>query len=122
MSDNKKLIIYPTLNTQPPQIPERSVFYSLEPIGVGTPMAESLVSYIARLASFHHVSPQTLIEEVNHQKCHTIHSIITTDRYALSDLIKELENLTKQSHLNSLTMLNWSNVINPLRLYKSVLS
>lgn len=34
-------------------LPERSILYSLEPIGVGTPLVESLNSYLIRLASIH---------------------------------------------------------------------
>lgn len=122
MLKHKKLIIYPTFESQPPSIPERSAFYPLQPIGVGTYKSESLVSYLARLASLHCVSPQTLLEEITRKKDYAIHPIIRRERWALSDLIRKLETRTRQSALHRLTMLSWSSVINPLRLYKSVLS
>jgi AraC-like DNA-binding protein len=39
-----------------PLIPSRSQLYSLEPVGVGTPLVESLTGYVARLAEAHSVS------------------------------------------------------------------
>lgn len=44
-------------------IPPRSRLFALEPIGVGTPIAEGLTSYIIRLAEAHSVSPRRLIRE-----------------------------------------------------------
>ena len=44
-----------------PAIPRRSRLYNLDPIGVGTPDTESLISYISRLAIAHSVTPRTLI-------------------------------------------------------------
>ncbi len=41
----------------------RSVLFSLEPIGIGTPTAEGLISYIIRLAEAYSVSPRRLIKE-----------------------------------------------------------
>ena len=41
--------------------PPRSRLYGLDPIGVDTPMVESLTSYIIRLASAHCVSVGTLV-------------------------------------------------------------
>jgi len=40
--------------------PTPNYFYALPPIGVGTPMVESLSSYLARLASAHLVRPSKL--------------------------------------------------------------
>ncbi|MBD2060484.1 TniQ family protein [Oculatella sp. FACHB-28] len=44
-------------------IPERSRLYHLEPIAVGTPYVESLISYICRLAEAHCVSPGILLKK-----------------------------------------------------------
>jgi len=41
--------------------PSHSRLYHLPPIGVGTPLVESLTSYIARLAAAHHVHPRSLL-------------------------------------------------------------
>lgn len=43
------------------EIPSRNRLYSLEPIGIGTPLVESLSSYLTRLAQEHCVTPQKLI-------------------------------------------------------------
>ncbi len=42
-------------------IPTVSRLYSLEPIGVGTPLTESISSYLTRLAQEHCVTPKKLI-------------------------------------------------------------
>jgi hypothetical protein len=47
-----------------PSIPPRTRLCSLEPIGVGTPFVESLVSYLTRLADTHCVAPVNLTFEV----------------------------------------------------------
>ncbi|MCG2578049.1 TniQ family protein [Dechloromonas sp. XY25] len=46
-----------------PDIPPRSRLFSLEPIGIGTPMSEGLKSYIIRLAEAYSISPRRLIRE-----------------------------------------------------------
>jgi len=38
-----------------PDVPPRARFYSQEPIGIGTPLVESLTSYLLRLAEAHGV-------------------------------------------------------------------
>jgi hypothetical protein len=48
-----------TLSSHP--IPPRSGLYALEPIGVGTPLVESLSGYVARLAEAHSVSVGDLV-------------------------------------------------------------
>ena len=40
----------------PPTLRPRTYLYHLEPIGIGTPLVESLTSYIGRLAAAHAVS------------------------------------------------------------------
>ncbi len=122
MLNKKQLVIYPFLDTTPPKIPERSAFYPLEPIGIGTPYCESLVSYITRLAYKHCVSPQKLIEEVSGEKSQFLTPIVkhkrANNQYDLSNLILDLERLIKQSNLHCLTMLSWATVIKHEQLYK----
>lgn len=48
-----------TLSSHP--IPARSRLYALEPVGVGTPLVESLSGYVARLAEAHSVSVGDLV-------------------------------------------------------------
>jgi hypothetical protein len=43
-----------------PTLSRRSRLYQLEPIGIGTPMVESLSGYLARLAEAHCLSPYLL--------------------------------------------------------------
>ena len=45
----------------PPVLPTRSRLYALPPIGIGTPMVESLCSYVVRLADAHAVSVGDLV-------------------------------------------------------------
>lgn len=45
-------------------IPPRSRLYSLEPIGIGTALVESLSGYVARLAEAHSVSVGDLVGRV----------------------------------------------------------
>lgn len=42
-------------------LPPRSRLFALEPIGIGTPAVESLVSYVIRLSAAHSVNPRRLI-------------------------------------------------------------
>ena len=49
--------------------PPRSRLYSLAPIGIGTPMAEGLLSYVIRLAAAHSVGPRRLIRDELMQAC-----------------------------------------------------
>ncbi len=47
-----------------PLLPPRSQLYSLEPIGIGTELVESLTGYVARLADAHSVSAGDLVGRV----------------------------------------------------------
>src|SRR5258708_30853921 len=51
---------YERWDITPPALPPRSRLYPLEPIGLGTPLVESLTGYVARLADAHCVSTGTL--------------------------------------------------------------
>lgn len=56
---------YPALDVikrEESRLPERSRFYNLEPIGIGTNAVESFSGYISRLAQEHSVTPVTLIK------------------------------------------------------------
>jgi len=50
-----------------PVVPPRSRFYPLKPIGIGTPLVESLTSYLLRRAEAHTVPVGTLTDEL--QRC-----------------------------------------------------
>lgn len=53
----------PMLDLTLPAMPLRSRLYPLKPIGVGTPLVESLTSYLTRLA-YAHCVPVTKLAEV----------------------------------------------------------
>jgi AraC-like DNA-binding protein len=56
--------LYESWSLTNPSVPPRSQLYSLQPIGVGTGMVESLTSYVARLAEAHWVSVGDLVGRV----------------------------------------------------------
>ena len=60
-----------------PPLPPRSRLYSLEPMGVGTELVESLTGYVARLADAHSVSVGDLVGRVLADLTHTKDAIIT---------------------------------------------
>lgn len=122
MLDKRKLTLYPPLNLESPKIPKRSDLYPLEPIGIGTPYCESLVSYVIRLAYEHRVSVKTLIKEISHKTPLIIYPVVMANNDDLSNFVFELERRTMQPNLQCLTMLNWSKVIRPFQLYKKTLS
>lgn len=43
-------------------IPTRTRYYSLDPVGIGTPLVESMTSYVVRLAAEHRFKVSTLIQ------------------------------------------------------------
>ncbi len=45
--------------------PARSLLVGIDPIGLGTPWAESLAGYIARLAWRHGLAPARLVRDVS---------------------------------------------------------
>jgi len=53
--------IFESWDCAPALLPPRSRLYALEPIGVGTPLVESLSSYVVRLADSHAVSVGDLV-------------------------------------------------------------
>src|SRR6266700_737240 len=106
-----------------PPIPERSVFFSLEPVGLGTPWVESLTSYIARLASAHAVFPGVLMNKLLEPLVEVRHSgILHISQGAKTNLLNAtglratlavqfLESLTMRSDLRHLTLLVWSEIL-----------
>jgi len=115
-------------NLELPTLPERSHFYHLKPMGVGTPYAESLTSYITRLAEAHCVSPKALVvrellpmfgRPALSEQNPRIHNLWNSDAMTINgtsayarDWVRALERLTLRSDLSFLTMLTWSDVIN----------
>lgn len=117
------------------RISERSILYSIPPIGVGSPNVESLSGYVARLANAHSVTVRTLtskmilpvIDRPHLQKAQD--SGLTTfwgkDSRALNgvagtaaDWVRALERLTLQPSLDHLTMLPLRHLLAPTSLLK----
>lgn len=122
---------YDNWDLDPIAISPRSKLHHLPPIGVGTPEVESLSSYFHRLASAHGLSPSLLLtkhiypimvrDSVRSDILTAIHSryITTLNRIGLmgSNWMKSLEALTLRSDLHPLSMLRWSEVLSPMRLF-----
>lgn len=102
----------------------RSVLYNLEPKGMGTPLVESLTSYISRLASIHNVTVSSLIKGVFApvlDKEYMKSSLSTggvggTSKYINGnskvsiDYVNALEKLTCRSDILYLTMNSWKGI------------
>lgn len=107
-----------------------SKLYCLEPIGIRTPIVESLTSYISRLAGDHSVLLRTLVTDeilpnLNrthlYQEGQPVYDHLTTfwKRSAMlngtcstaSNWVRTVEQLTQRKDLRFLTMLTFANVL-----------
>ncbi|MFL5627228.1 MAG: TniQ family protein [Ktedonobacteraceae bacterium] len=119
-----------------PDIPPRSEFYSLAPLGLNSSLVESMTSYICRLAYEHHVEVGTLIQYsiapvlgkryIADDKSRSISSFL---RYAgpingngtmASDWVGALEALTLRTDLALLTLLVGANALSQRDLLQPV--
>ncbi len=119
-----------------PDIPPRSKLYSLAPLGLNSPLVESLTSYLCRMAYEHHVEVGSLVQ-------HSIAPILGKRyiadshgrgvssflRYAspingnglmASDWVKALEALTLRADLAHLTLLIGTNALSQRDLLQPV--
>jgi transcriptional regulator with XRE-family HTH domain len=131
--DKTQLFEFPWWPLTTIALPERSTLYAPPPIGVGTPLCESLTSYLARLAEAHCVYPGVLLQEMivplmaeteaqgNVSEQHPLwrrdgsgsHLINVTDPRARAAL-HVLETLTLRSDLHALSLVALAQVL-PLR-------
>jgi hypothetical protein len=111
-----------------------SRLYHLEPIGIGSPMVESLTSYLMRLAEAHGVHPSTLLRKEIYpllNRTYLYHdgrlgSTFATDSARLNAiaktntglLVQALEHLTLRSDLRFLTMLTFAEVLSQRNLVR----
>jgi hypothetical protein len=108
-----------------PVLPPTTRLYSLSPIGVGTPMVESLTGYIARLAEAHCVSTGLLYWKeikalagkgnifsfrVTGDGGYSTHTINGHGSPA-ADFVRVVEVLTGRRDLRYLTLLTWAQVL-----------
>ena len=130
---------YGVWGAQVVEIPGRSQFYSLTPLGAGTPQVESLSGYIARLAEAHVISVGDLLgrhsmnrarsrsckrmtsssrmrpgEQVFHATAYTINGVSAR---ALK-WVRILERLTCCRHLDALTLLPLRKTLSDMILFK----
>lgn len=130
--DADKMDCYEIWDTTVPAIPSRSRLYNLKPIGNGTPYAESLTSYIVRLAEEHHLTVKALVvqeifplltrsKNVSYLHENWAKGIITLNGASsyTKDWVDALEQLTHNANLSTLTMLIWQNVIGQRNLLRA---
>lgn len=118
-----------------PAIPPRSRLYRLEPIGVGTPYVESLISYIMRLANAHCVTLQVLVKKEIFPLYNQTGTIQNSNSWLgklwwvgvpvlngmspiTTQWVQVLQTLTFCDNLRFLTMLTWSEMIGIAKLLR----
>jgi hypothetical protein len=114
----------------PYEFPPHSRLYHLEPIGMGSPMVESLTSYVTRLADAHSVHPRVLatdeiLPRLNvpylYRDGSPMHDYLTSwwrgsaalngTNESTSSFVQVLEQLTARQDLRFLTLLFWVEVL-----------
>jgi transcriptional regulator with XRE-family HTH domain len=122
-------------NLQEVYIPQRSRLYNLQPIGSGTQLVESLISYLTRLAESHCLLPGVLISREIAPALNTTFvknvgarglNALFKHAQALNgtgsmarDFAQTLETLTLRNDLSSLTLVNWTEVIPAKSLFRT---
>ena len=123
----KNASIFPIWDMSIPEIPPRSRFYNLAPIGLRSSLVESLTSYICRLSYEHHVEVGTLIQRsiasvldkhyIADSQSRGISSFlrsassINSNGIIASDWVNALEALTLRVDLSLLTLLVGANAL-----------
>lgn len=122
-----------------PEVPQRSRLFSLEPVAVRTPYAESLSSYLHRLAQAHCLNSQKLVmgeiaplilkdedksELLAKNLSHLLGNrdakpTINGMREMTAKLITVLEELTMRQDLRFLTLLSWKGMIYEKGLFRN---
>ncbi|MFB2893296.1 TniQ family protein [Aerosakkonemataceae cyanobacterium BLCC-F50] len=123
-----ELTTYESWNLKKENIPSRSRLYQLGPVGIGTPLVESLTGYIARLAEAHCVPSGILMErelaplikevpaDIDLTKNRTRTGVFghtgTFNGIGVmaENWMKALSILTQRQDLRFLTMLTWAEV------------
>ena len=129
--------MYAPLDLSVPAIARRTRLYRLDPIGVGTPMVESLTGYLIRLAAAHAVSPGALIlrelanflpdrhsDKKTAPRC--AYSTFVYDAYTLNSTtasaerwVSAVEAVTGREDLRFLTMLPWKHAFSSQGLVRA---
>lgn len=112
------------------EAPPHSRLYHLEPVGVGSPMVESLTSYLTRLAEAHSLHLRTLVTDEVLPRLNQSHlyrdmrpvydyltrfwkqsTMLNGTSATSSDWVQTLEQLTLRRDLRFLTMLTFADVL-----------
>jgi hypothetical protein len=112
------------------EVPPHSRLYHLEPVGVGSPMVESLTSYLTRLAEAHSLHLRTLVTDEILPRLNQSHlyrdnrpvydhltrfwkqsTTLNGTSATSSDWVQALEQLTLRRDLRFLTMLTFADVL-----------
>lgn len=131
-TDVRTYVTYPLLSNGVSSFPERSPYYHLQPIGVGTTLVESLTSYVSRLAAAHCVTIATLYEHTivpslnksylaSPKHCGQAITLLATFKKQIKNIngvgqvarewVDLFEKLTHCQCLMRLTFLSWSEVL-----------
>lgn len=133
--------VFESWDCTPPVLPPRSRLYGLDPVGIGTPLVESLSGYVARLADAHAVSVGDLVGrellgfaskplisfgrfmKQNRATSHGFHA----QTHAINGLgessqrwIDALEKATQRTMLRFLTMVPFDGVLSRQSVFRSV--
>jgi hypothetical protein len=128
------LPVYETWDISPLELPPRSRLYCMEPVGLGTPMVESITGYTARLTEAYSVHTATLValeilpksglpylagqqEKVAGTFWRKSVALNGTGEWA-TNWVQTLEALTMRTELRELTALTWASVLSPRGLLK----
>lgn len=121
------------------ELPERSRFYSLSPVGIGTPQVESLSGYIARLSEAHVLSVGDMVGRRSMSRASTrvgkrltsfhvrrpSEQVFHATAYAINGVsaralkwTRILEGLTCCRHLDTLTLLPLRDTLSDMFLFR----
>src|SRR5436305_1836548 len=117
--------------------PSHSRLYHLSPIGVSTPLVESLTSYIARLSAAHSVHPRSLLlvevapylsalahARTNELKRGAVSRLLATSALwngttgSARNMVEGLTQLTERQDLHLLTLLPLAEVFSHRKLFR----
>ena len=132
----KNASILPIWDMSIPEIPPRSRFYNLAPIGLRSSLVESLTSYICRLSYEHHVEVGTLIQRsiasvldkhyIADSQSRGVSSFLRSaspingNGSMASDWVRALEELTLRVDLSLLTLIVGANALSQRDLLQPV--
>lgn len=131
MESSEDLGTYDLWRFEELQIPDHSRLYHLQAIGIGTLLAESLTSYVTRLAIAHCVATGILMEReftkyiqksYGGANLHTIYhatAALNGTGSMATELVQMLEQLTLRNDLRFLTLLSWSELLPSRNLLRS---